>query len=180
MVRSRSLIRALTCAASLSATSLTLLKSRWCFILVLQCSALTQAGRPGLPHRKKLAAVGAPPAVGTPRIDYFDQGGGVVAAGSKTPGRRAVVGYGRLPGWQRSDSRRIFAGCRLNAPTLCVAIGDDGKLVFTGGQCIELLGTHYVHAFERCPFLARVVSRKFKFPDPKDHRSRASLRFPQW
>jgi hypothetical protein len=42
---------------------------------------------------------------------------GVLAAGSKTPGRRAVVGYGRLPGWQRSDSRRIFAGCRLNAPT---------------------------------------------------------------
>jgi hypothetical protein len=66
---------------------------------------------------RTLPAVGAPPALGIPRIDYFDQGGGVVAAGSKTPGRRAVVGYGRLPGWQRSDSRRIFAGCRLNAPT---------------------------------------------------------------
>jgi hypothetical protein len=70
-----------------------------------------------------------------------------------------------------TESRRITCGMPGECPnalcTVCVAIGDDGKLVFTGGQCIELLGTRYVHAFERCPVLARVVSRKFKFPDPK-------------
>jgi hypothetical protein len=51
--------------------------------------------------------------------------------------------------------------------TVSVAINYDGKLAFRGGQCIELLGTHYVHRFDRCPVLAKAVSQEIKFPDPK-------------
>jgi hypothetical protein len=49
-----------------------------------------------------------------------------------------------------------------------VAIGENGKLVLSGGQCIELLGTRYVHTFERCPVLASVIARNFRLPEPKD------------
>jgi hypothetical protein len=58
--------------------------------------------------------------------------------------------------------------CTNELCTVSVSVGHDGKLQFGGGQCIELLGTHYVHAFERCPILARVISREIKFPDLKD------------
>jgi hypothetical protein len=50
--------------------------------------------------------------------------------------------------------------------TVTVAIEIDGEVVFGGGQCIELLGTTFVHRFERCPVLAKAVSREIKFPDP--------------
>jgi hypothetical protein len=51
--------------------------------------------------------------------------------------------------------------------TVYVAIGPDGELAFGGGLCIELLGTRYVHRFERCPVLAEAVSREVKFPKPR-------------
>ena len=50
--------------------------------------------------------------------------------------------------------------------TVYVAIGAHGKREFGGGQCLELLGTQYVHRFERCPVLAKAVSREVKIPDP--------------
>jgi hypothetical protein len=49
-----------------------------------------------------------------------------------------------------------------------IAIGENGKLVLSGGQCIELLATRYVHTFERCPVLASAIARNFKLPDLKD------------
>jgi hypothetical protein len=119
-----------------------------------------------------LPAVGAPPALGIPRIDYFDQGSGCFSRRIKDAWATRGSGLWQTSGLAKERLAAHICGMPIECPnalcTVCVAIGDDGKLVFTGGQCIELLGTHYVHAFERCPFLARVVSRKFKFPDPKD------------
>jgi hypothetical protein len=43
-------------------------------------------------------------------------------------------------------------------------IGIDGKLSFLGGQCIELLGTPFVHEFERCPILAAAMGTEVKLP----------------
>jgi hypothetical protein len=47
--------------------------------------------------------------------------------------------------------------------TVTVVIDGKNKPEFGGGQCIELLGTPYVHLFERCPVLARAVSDESKF-----------------
>jgi hypothetical protein len=43
-----------------------------------------------------------------------------------------------------------------------------GKLDFHGGQFIGLLGTPYVHVFERCPVLAKVVAKAFPLLAPKN------------
>jgi hypothetical protein len=58
--------------------------------------------------------------------------------------------------------------CTYELCTVSVSIGVDGKLAFGGGQCMRLLGTHYVHQFERCPVLAGAISQGIKFPDTKD------------
>jgi hypothetical protein len=46
--------------------------------------------------------------------------------------------------------------------SVSAAIGIEGKLVFFGGQCMELLGTPFVHEFERCPILAAAMGREVK------------------
>jgi hypothetical protein len=56
--------------------------------------------------------------------------------------------------------------CSSALCTVNVAINYDGKLAFVGGQCIELLGTHYVHRFECCPVLAyRVAGNQVSRPE---------------
>lgn len=46
--------------------------------------------------------------------------------------------------------------------SVAAAIGIEGRLVFFGGQCMELLGTPFVHEFERCPVLAAAMGREVK------------------
>jgi hypothetical protein len=49
--------------------------------------------------------------------------------------------------------------------TVTVVIDGNKKPEFGGGQCIELLGTPYVHQFDRCPVLARAVADGSRLPD---------------
>jgi hypothetical protein len=46
--------------------------------------------------------------------------------------------------------------------TVSAAIGIEGEFVFFGGQCIELLGTPYVHRFEWCPILSKVIAGEIR------------------
>lgn len=74
----------------------------------------------------------------------------------RPPVERAVEG---------AHSHSMPIECPNPLCTVTVAIDIDGEVVFGGGQCIELLGTKHVHQFERCPVLAKAVSREIKFPD---------------
>jgi hypothetical protein len=47
--------------------------------------------------------------------------------------------------------------------TVTVVIEGRKKPEFGGGQCMELLGTPYVHQFDRCPVLARAVADESRF-----------------
>jgi len=46
--------------------------------------------------------------------------------------------------------------------SVSAGIGIDGKLMYFGGQCMELMGTPFVHHFERCPILAAAMGREVK------------------
>jgi hypothetical protein len=48
--------------------------------------------------------------------------------------------------------------------SVSAAIAIEGKLVFFGGQCMELLGTPFVHEFEQCPVLAAAMGREVNLP----------------
>ncbi len=54
--------------------------------------------------------------------------------------------------------------CPHQLCTVAAAVGDLGELEFSGGQCIELLGTPYIHKFERCPILAKAVADEVRYP----------------
>jgi hypothetical protein len=41
-------------------------------------------------------------------------------------------------------------------------INIDGQLVYSDGQCIELMGTPFVHEFHRCQVLAAAMGREVR------------------
>ena len=61
-------------------------------------------------------------------------------------------------------SERIFSVMAIPCPkcTVSAAIGIEGEFVFFGGQCIELLGTPYIHRFEWCPTLSKVIAQEIR------------------
>jgi hypothetical protein len=42
------------------------------------------------------------------------------------------------------------------------SINVEGALVYSDGQCVELMGTPFVHQFDWCPILAAAMGRKLK------------------
>jgi hypothetical protein len=46
--------------------------------------------------------------------------------------------------------------------SVSAGIGIDGQLTYIGGQCLQLMGTPFVHQFERCPILAAAMGRDVK------------------
>jgi hypothetical protein len=66
----------------------------------------------------------------------------------------------------RVDDSMAAMAIRCTNPFCTVTVVIDGKEKpeFGGGQCIELLGTPYVHQSDRCPVLARAVADEGRFP----------------
>ena len=67
---------------------------------------------------------------------------------------------------EKGRIRAHIRGMTIKCPKCSVSagIGIEAKMLFFGGQCLELMGTPFVHQFERCPILAAAMGREVTLP----------------